>query len=229
MAPDDVKTEIRRKRIHYTGLIVPIAYWFLSKMVLLGFVGASFMGFIIIDYMRLRKKNSLVSSFFTDDNKVASIRLKPIAGIGGGTEIKRDVTIPALNPLLRKEERTSIGAHTFFALGCFISIALFSKNIAIAAIAALVVGDSAAAILGKKYGKKRIYGKKTEVGTLACLLSSFMICIMFVPIEVAACGAAAAALTELFSGKLFNDNATIPIISGGAMTVAEHVFGALPL
>jgi len=49
-------------------------------------------------------------------------------------------------PLLRDMEKKKIGAYAFFMMGAFMSILLFERQIAIASIVMLAIGDAASGI-----------------------------------------------------------------------------------
>ena len=87
----------------------------------------------------------------------------------------------------------------------------------------LGVGDPIAAIVGMKFGERRLVGDKTLAGFLGFFLSSALaLCIFFsivtpmdwVSIVLVSTGVGlAGALTELFTGKI-EDNFSIPLVGG---------------
>ncbi len=219
MVEGDVNRELKRKQIHYVGLSVPILYYFfLDKHVMAAFVGAALIAFLAIDYCRLYRNISVINRFFQDERYTTSLKLSSLDGKHG---ITKEIHIPTFGEIMRTEEKKGLGAQTYFAAGSLVCILLYSKDIAVASIAVLVIGDSVAAIVGKAIGKHRIYRKKTLEGTLACLLASFGICILLLPATIALPGALGGATTELFSR--FNDNFSIPVITGAVMTVAHYI------
>ncbi len=219
MVEGDVNREIRRKLIHYVGLTVPFLYYFvLDKQVMVAFVGAAFIVFLIIDYCRLYQNISVINRFFQEERYTTSLKLSYPYGKHG---ITKEIHMPTFGEIMRTEEKRGLGAQTYFAAGSLVCILLYSKDIAVASIAVLVIGDSVAAIVGKAIGKHRIYRKKTLEGYLACLLASFGICILILPLPIAVPGALGAATTELLSR--FNDNFSIPVITGAVMTVAHYI------
>jgi len=82
---------------------------------------------------------------------------------------------------------------------------------------ALVLGDTAAALVGKTVGRVRILGKTLE-GSLACFAVSFLFAwgVVGLPAWVAACGALTATLFELLPIPL-DDNFRIPLSAGYVM------------
>ncbi|HLD57438.1 MAG TPA: hypothetical protein VJA47_03975 [archaeon] len=126
--------------------------------------------------------------------------------------------------LERKGVRPFFGALLFY-LGCLITFILFPTRIAVAACCILAIGDSLSTIIGMKFGKVKIYNKRTLEGSLAFFASALLISLVFVDFRLALIGAFAGTLTELFGSStklknkfwLFDDNLLIPIISGAVM------------
>jgi len=122
-------------------------------------------------------------------------------------------------PMMRKRERSSIGGHVYFALGLFIAVFLYEKNIAIAISLIMVLADGAAAIVGKSFGRMHLISKKTLEGTLTLICVAFVVSVWFVGWAVALVGAVIAGLVELMP---VDDNLSIPIFSGLAMAAMRY-------
>jgi dolichol kinase len=116
------------------------------------------------------------------------------------------------------EYRRPSGAPYVF-IGYLLAALLYSPTIAILVMLFTSIGDTAAALIGQRYGKIRL-GSKTLEGTLAC----FFVCLLLTipaPLTLPASlvGAAVAALAELIRWPFLNDNIAIPVLSGGAITL----------
>ena len=138
--------------------------------------------------------------------------------------------------------RPFIGAFWFY-FSCGLTFLIFPLTIASAACAVLTVGDALSTLVGKKYGKHKIIGKKTMEGSLAFFTGSFFISLVFISPCLALIGAGAGALIELipeisplkkFSRKgTLDDNLLIPLLTG-LVIYAIHVayfpdMGIIPL
>ena len=115
------------------------------------------------------------------------------------------------------ESRTLTGASYLLA-GAILTVMLFPSIIAIPALLFMSWGDSAAALVGQKYGRLHWVRGKTVEGSLACLA----VCLLIVAptgltVQVKIAGAVAATVAELAPWGLLNDNLAIPLLSGGIM------------
>jgi dolichol kinase len=136
-------------------------------------------------------------------------------------------------PFLRKkeEEKKEIGAYVFFVIGAFISILIFEKSIAIAAICMLAIGDAASALAGEvmNVNNPGMRGKrmKPPAVMLVMFITSLVIgCLVLHSLPVAVCGALGATIADGVPFKVqkveIDDNLTIPLFSGLMMS-----FGSL--
>lgn len=130
--------------------------------------------------------------------------------------IEKGVTIPLLHDSVRDKEKNRLAGHIFFIIGAIISISIFDMDIAVAAILMTTFGDSAAAIVGRRYGRISISGirnKKIE-GCLAELFVNLFIGYMFIDnVIIILVMAFTATIVETLVDKL-DDNLIIPIFSG---------------
>jgi dolichol kinase len=127
----------------------------------------------------------------------------------------------------KEKERAKISTTTLFLASALITIVVFPRGVAVAALLFLTVGDPIAEIVGVNYGRLKIVGGKTLEATLAafaaCLLAASPLLLLesldLSPVALLI-GAAAAAVTELFTLRV-DDNFTVPIGSGLAMVAAR--------
>ena len=119
--------------------------------------------------------------------------------------------------LLRNHEDASLLGSTYLLIACLLSIHLFAKPVAVLALSFLIVGDTVAAIVGKSFGRVRLFGKTLE-GSMACRVVCFAITRFLpeVPFHVAIVGAVVATIFELLPIPL-DDNFRIPLSAGFAM------------
>jgi len=183
-----LKGEILRKLTHIGGLSIPILYYFVGKRVILPLVGGVFLISVTIDLIR----------FF-------------------GNEKSKNVTGRVVGIMIRPHEKENFTGATYILSSSIISILLFDKIIAILAIAYIVVGDTAGAIVGRLWGKMRFRNKTLE-GSLSFFLSCCLVALIVpgIPIWIKLTGAFAAAVVEALTFYL-DDNLTVPLLSGALM------------
>lgn len=139
-----------------------------------------------------------------------------------------DLVRRVLGPLLRPREATRLLGSTFFFLALAGSFLFLTPGLALAAMLFLVVGDAAAAVVGRSVGRVSLRGGRTLEGTAACLAA----CLLLVPILLKInpgvpaitllVGAVAATGGEFLAhGEV--DNLAMPLASGGAMTLIEFL------
>jgi dolichol kinase len=134
--------------------------------------------------------------------------------------LKKGARIPVLLQIVQRVERDyekrlpGKGALLFF-LAALVTIILFQRQeIVLGALCVAVYGDAASTIAGLRFGRHRIAGKKTLEGTLGGMAAALFFLLFLFQWPVALAAAAIGMLAELLP---FDDNFTIPIITGLAL------------
>lgn len=195
-------TEIERKIFHLCGLLVPLTYQLLlTHGVSRGFCVTLCWLITVVgvccDYLRVHVP------FVRDHWPLKSI--------------------------LREKEANQLCGGSYFSLGCTLAIQVFAPVIAMTSILFLVMGDMTAALIGRSFGQSVCSmkigpgGKKSVEGSAAMFLTCFVFgCTIFSPVHLreyaVVIGALVATLTELYEPFGINDNVTIPLLSGVALT-----------
>jgi dolichol kinase len=207
----DYRNELARKAIHLSSISIPIVYYHISQELALMILIPIFLGFLVMD--------------------LVNRHIKPL----------RAWYLKTFSSMLRTHEldetKHSFNGATYVTLGAVLAVWLYPKMIAIAAFAILIICDTAAALVGRKFGKTKIVGEKSLEGSLAFFVCAVMV-ILVVPklsFTVGLIIAVTATLVELFPIKLFgyplDDNLTITVIAGGVGYSAYLLFfpSELPL
>lgn len=180
--------ELRRKSIHLLGLVVPILYFFTSwDLAIIG------VGGLVTLALAAELLKGLVPTF-------------------------RAIFLRVFSPILRSQERRGgLTGATYFLIGSFLCILLFDKTLAIVCLCFLTLGDLCAALIGKQWGRIKLFSRKSLEGSLACFVvcTAAALLIGLHPV-VAITGAIVATVIELLPIGV-DDNVTIPLISGLAM------------
>lgn len=197
--------ETRRQMVHIAGLLFVILAQFTSKWVA-AFYFLFIAATLLIYSEHIRREHKRFRGF-----------------IKRFEERFRDAVLD----LERKEvPRPFVGAFWFF-FGCGVTFAVFPLNIASAACAMLAAGDGMSTIIGTRWGRHKILGKKSFEGSLTMLVFSIAAGLFFVSPSAASIGAIAATVFELLpEAKFFqrhrklgllDDNLLVPMLAGAAM------------
>lgn len=154
-----------------------------------------------------------------------------------GLELGR-LSMPRLNAALigyfksihRAEEEYKVSGMLYTALGAGLTMALFGSRprVVDGALLFLTFGDAAAAVVGRLWGRHRLYRfagsrcffstEKTLEGTLACL-GACLACGWLLGLPAGALWAGAVTATALeFLPLPFNDNLWLPILTGWVLS-----------
>ena len=188
-----LKQELLRKSTHIGALIIPGGYYFLKleQVTAFSILSGIALFMLVIDVSRLR------NWWFW---RVLSGRV--------------------FSRMLRKHEQDGdLTGASYILLAAAVSVAIFSKPVAIAAISFIIVGDVAAALIGRRFGRTRI-GNKTLEGSLGCLAATVLVAVFTpgIPLQVGLLGALVATLVEAWPMGV-DDNVSVPLLSGLAMTM----------
>ena len=184
--------EYQRKAIHLFNLIIPFGYWFIiPDQNQFKIIIITFTAlFILADYFR--KKSKIIKKLF----------------------------IIFFNKMLREHElKGQFTGATWVMISASVTILVFPKYIAIISLIFMSIGDTFAALIGRKFGKLKIYDKSFEGflgGLIVCLVAAYYYDPL--PFYISGVGALTAMLFETLPLPL-DDNFRIPIGSAIIMTI----------
>jgi len=183
-----IKGELLRKLTHLCALAIPVIYYFIGRDVILILLGCAVTISLIGDYIR----------------------------IFGGPKA-RNLIQRVFGIMIRPHEKKAFTGATYILTSSIITILIFDKNVAILALAYIIIGDTAGAIVGRVWGKIRFRNKTLE-GSLSFFLSCCLVSLLVpgVVLWVKITGALVAAVVEAFTVYL-DDNVTVPLIAGAVM------------
>ena len=200
-APDPLRTEtfvaeLRRKILHLSFIVLPLEVlhewlsWPHGRSEWRLLLLALVVGAILLDIVRIHERR--VGRFFRE----------------------------FFGQMLRAHEHRALLGSTYLLLAALLAIEIFPQTVAAAAIGFTVVGDGFAAIVGRAFGRHRVFGKSWE-GSFGCLAASlawaaFLAGAGHLPWGVALAGALVASLVEFLPIPLV-DNLGITLFAGYAM------------
>ncbi len=191
------RDEIVRKLIHLCSLSIPIIYYFIPQKDAVIILGILTFIALILDLGRhyLPSVGKIFHSLF--------------------------------GFLLRKHEvdtrKKNLNGATYVLLSALICVIIFPKIFFITAFSILIVSDSLAALIGRKFGRHKFLRKSLE-GTLAFFISASIVVLFTPKIEglaseyfIGIFAAFIGAIIENVSFGIADDNLSIPISIGFTM------------
>ncbi|MCD4807803.1 MAG: SEC59/DGK1/VTE5 family protein [Methanococcoides sp.] len=143
--------------------------------------------------------------------------------------VEKELKIPIVWKLYRSKEKDKLSGTAYFLIGSIIAISVFSKEVAAAAILMTTFGDSAAALVGIRYGKRWIKGLPDRAweGVFSEFFVNLVIGYLFLSNWIVALTMAlVATIVETLIYKL-DDNLIIPLFSGLAGHLALIAYSSL--
>ncbi len=186
--------ESLRKATHLFALVIPIGYSLTNRTVSLAVLLPLMVLFILLDTARIR---------------------------GWGLWA---LAQPIWGRMLRPQESRRYTGASYIMLAAVLAVIMFPKPIAICSLSFIIVGDTAGALIGRKWGKHRFRNRSFE-GSAAFLLSSMIPAAIVpdVPLWVGIVGAFVATITEALSGDI-DDNLSVPLVAGLIMHLLIKAF-----
>lgn len=212
--PISYTQEIYRKLLHLAALVIPITYAFCDRWIML---------------MGLVPLTLLVISL--DSLRHTSPKIKALTQFFFGAMLREHEAEGEHKPL------SGASYMMIAACGC---VLFLPKLVGITAFSVLVISDTAAALIGRAYGKRRFVDKdKTVEGALAFITSGVVVVFAVglignayepVPWEFYLAGIVAvvgAAYVEAISKRMqWDDNISIPVAVGGMMLLLGFLTGS---
>ena len=192
-----MSAEIWRKALHLLSLLIPVGLLMLGKRYALTVLVPMAVVAVVIEILRTR------------------------------SGVVRDLVEKIFGFMMRPEELPPVPAPvrlngaTWVLLTSILLVFLFPPSVAAAAISIGLIGDAAAALVGRKIGKTNI-GKsdKTVEGSLAFLVftAPLVWIVPDLPIGVGIAGIVAGAFVEALNVHI-NDNFAVPMAAAVAMAL----------
>ena len=178
------RSEFLRKSLHGLAIVIPLMVWFLPDRIWQVLLPLGTVGVLALDLARL------------------------------GHPRLRQYFQRMVGPSLRRHERSELTGASYMSLACTIVAFLLPREIAVASMAYLILGDGLAGFVGESWGKRRLAFGKSWEGTLAGLAANLIAgWIVFREPAPTLLVAGVASIVELLPLPL-DDNLAIPLLSG---------------
>ena len=198
-----MRRELARKAIHVSSTAVPLLVWLVPRPVAVAVLVPVAALALAID--------------------VARHRIRPV----------RYHFLRRTRTMLRVHERRGLAGATWMAMAYAAALLLFPKPVAVAAMLFNGLGDAAAALVGKRWGRHRTrWGKSWEgfaaglVTDLAVGIGMWMLAPAAVPLAGAVIGALVAATIE-FAPLPLDDNVRVTLAGGAGILLGALLVGAM--
>lgn len=182
----DYKGEVWRKLLHLLAMVMPIGYHLAPRRVALAAILAAFLLFLFADICRLRRWR--IQRYWT----------------------------PVTDHIVRPKESGGFTGATHILFSGFACLLLFALPAATLAMTTIILGDSAAALVGRRWGRHKFnHANRSWEGSLsffaASVLGAFVI--PGLPFWLGISGAVIGTLVEAFSTTI-DDNLSVPLVVG---------------
>ena len=197
--------ELQRKAIHLLALVLPASVLMLPRPVALG--GLTALAALAVGLDMARQRVPAARRLLVDRAFGAMMRPEELPPEGG--------------PLV-------LNGAAWMCVSAALCAWLFAPGVAAAALAMLMVGDGAAAVVGRRFGRTKWPGSlKSVEGSLAYAVTAFLVGLGVVAwpgsgvgLGTVALGAVVGAAVEAVPIPL-NDNVRVPVLSGLAMSLVR--------
>ncbi len=150
--------------------------------------------------------------------------------------VKKGVKVPVIDQVLQSCEREDAMMKLpgkgvlMFTLSLLILLLVVQDTVIVAAaVLTLALGDGFATIVGIRWGRHTLIGKKSVEGSLAFFFASLIGLLLLLKPEYAILAALSGMLIELIPQEIVDDNITIPIGVGLILMMVGRVGGGSPL
>lgn len=187
-------SELARKTVHVSSLAIPVALYLAPIELSRPVLAAATLLTLLVEVVRLHVPQFRAIFYFL------------------------------FGRIIREHERFNLLGSTYLLLAALLCVYAFSKPIAVVALGYLIVGDTAAALVGRRWGRTKILDKSLE-GALACFFSCVAVGWIYPGPEVTWpmiwVGSAVATIFELLPIPL-DDNLRMSLSAGFAMTLVAQ-------
>lgn len=190
-----MKREIARKAVHLSSVVVPLGVWMLPARIAVPLLVAMAALAIAIEAARRHHRPS------------------------------RYLFLRRTRTMLRPHERRGLAGATWMALAYAAAALLFPAPFAVLAMLFNGIGDAAAALVGKRWGRRRTRWGKSWEGFAAGLAANTAVAAAVsalspeLPLAAALAGGLAAAAAE-FARLPLDDNVRVTLAGGAAALLA---------
>jgi diacylglycerol kinase (CTP) len=200
---------LARKVWHFFGVImIAVCYHNMTRTVALQMLTVFGSLVIVIDYLRHSKP--LLNNFL----------------------------LKIFSPILRDSEKNQITGATYCVIGVFVIVFFFNRDIVMLSLLFLAFADPIASYFGIRYGKDRLFGRKSFQGTMAAFFSCLLVAGVYFYshnimtdrlLIVSILSGLAGAIAEAVPLRRLDDNLVMPVLSAVMLYGIFYLFGGFSI
>lgn len=145
-----------------------------------------------------------------------------------------DFLLRFFSPVMRDSEKHNLTGLTYLVMGVFVIVFFFSKDIVKLSLLFLAFADPIASYCGIRYGKDRLFGRKSFQGTLAAFFCCVLVAGVYFYVSnlmtdrlliVSVLAGLAGAIAEAIPVGRLDDNLVMPVFSSIMLYGIFFLFG----
>jgi dolichol kinase len=142
--------------------------------------------------------------------------------------------IKVFKPVMRENEKKGWAGLTYLVLGVLILVALFPKHIVTLSLLFLAIADPVASYFGIRFGKDRLFGRKSLQGSSAAFFACAVVAMGYYfasnlmvdrLLIVGILSGLVGAVSEAIPIGRLDDNLVLPVMSAALLWVIFYLFG----
>ncbi len=146
--------------------------------------------------------------------------------------------IRILRPIMRDSEKNKLAGTTYLIVGVFVIVLFFDPLIVKLSLLFLAFADPIASYFGIRYGRDKIFGRKSLQGSLAAFITCLIISLVYFYSKnlmldrlfiVSILAALAGAVAEAVPVGRLDDNLLLPVLSSVLLYGIYYLFGGFPV
>lgn len=150
------------------------------------------------------------------------------------SEFVNKIVIKIMHPIMRDSEKSGIAGTTYLFIGTLTIVALFPPTIVTLSLLFLAIADPIASYFGIRYGKDRLFGRKSLQGSMAAFFACTLVSAGYFLVHqtmaerlliVSLLAGLIGAIAEAIPIGNLDDNLVLPVVSSALLWVVYFFFG----
>jgi diacylglycerol kinase (CTP) len=136
--------------------------------------------------------------------------------------------------IMRESEKAGLAGSTYLLVGVLVIVAIFPPSVVLLSLLFLAVADPIASYFGIRYGKDKLFGKKSLQGSMAAFFACTIVAAIYFLTQgmmteriliVSILAGLIGAVAEVIPVADLDDNFVLPVVSSCLLWVVYYFFG----